>query len=355
MTRRAAIILAGGKARRFQSEQQAWQDKALIELSGKPLLIHAVENVRNLVQEIVISVNDESRKAQYSEVLTKHHVENVRLLVDEKFDQLGGPLVAIFTGLKSVAADYCLTLPCDMPLLQPKVVEYMFNMARGSRVVVPMWPNGRLETLLMVLERKSALEIASTLCRLKLPRSDDIIRGVLDVLFVSTVAEIRALDPELRSFININSREDLARLQPRHVQGSKTENMRLNFGALPIPELQSMRYAAELAKNGEFFKASRIFASCVNHLEPAGLFFWMAISRENEGKTLLEATQQQITPEQEVRQVSRARRALLRAAATYGLEADLHERKGHAFLAERARSDKLWCESLAGDLPNQGK
>lgn len=355
MTRRAAIILAGGKARRFQSEQQTWQDKALIELSGKPLIVHAVENVQNLVEEIVVSVNGESRKTKYSEVLRKHHVENVRLLIDEKFDQLGGPLVAIFTGLKSVKADYCLTLPCDMPLIQPKVIEYMLDLARGSRVVVPIWPNGRLETLLMVLERNSALEVASTLCHLKLPRSDDIVRGALNVLFVSTVAEIKALDPDLRSFVNINSREDLTRLQPRHVQGSVTQNMRLNMGALPLLELQRMREAVALVKNGEFSKASRTFASCANNLETEGLFFWTAISRENEGKTLLKGAQQHITPEREARQVSRARKALLRAAANYGVEAEMYERKRYVFLAERSSSDKLWCESLAGTLPGQGK
>ena len=45
MAKRAALILAGGKARRFQSIDKIWQDKALAELSGKPLLIHAIENV----------------------------------------------------------------------------------------------------------------------------------------------------------------------------------------------------------------------------------------------------------------------------------------------------------------------
>jgi molybdopterin-guanine dinucleotide biosynthesis protein A len=350
MTERAAIILAGGKARRFQSEQQTWQDKALIELSGKPLLVHAVENVQNLVEEIVISVNEESRKAKYSEVLRKYHKENVRLLVDEKCDQLGGPLVAILTGLKSVKADYCLTLPCDMPFVQPAVIEYMLDAARGSRVVVPMWPNGRLETLLMTLERNSALEVAGTLCNLQIPRSDDIVRGALNVLFVSTVAEIRTLDPDLRSFVNINSREDLSRLQPRHVQGPLTQNMRLNLGALPAVELRRLRDASIVSKTGDFSKASRTFASCARKLETERLFFWTAISRENECKTLLKGAKQQMTTEQEVGQVSSARKALLKAADNYGFEAEMYETKGYVFLAERAKSDKMWCESLAGDL-----
>jgi molybdopterin-guanine dinucleotide biosynthesis protein A len=347
MTKRAAIILSGGKAERFQSEQQAWQDKALFELFGKPLLIHAVENVQNLVEEIVISVNDKARETRYSEVLKKHNVKNVRLLIDEKIDQLGGPIVAILTGLKSVKADYCFTLPCDMPLLQPKVMEYMFNIIKNSRVVVPMWPNGRLETLTMVLQRKSALEIASTLCNFKRPRSDDIIRGALNVLFVSTVGEIRALDPELKSFVNINSREDLTELQPRRVQGTITENMQLNLGTLPTLKLQRLRDAASRGKDGKFSEATRIFASCASQLERKNSVFWAAISRENEGKSLLERAQQQTEPELTIDQASGVKKALLKAADNYGLEAEMHEKYRCRFLAERARSDKAWCEAYA--------
>ena len=49
MSKRAAIVLSGGKAERFQSETQVWQDKALLELWGKPLLVHAIESVQNFV------------------------------------------------------------------------------------------------------------------------------------------------------------------------------------------------------------------------------------------------------------------------------------------------------------------
>ena len=48
MTKRAALILAGGKARRFQTKDKDWEDKALAEISGKPLLIHAMENARQV-------------------------------------------------------------------------------------------------------------------------------------------------------------------------------------------------------------------------------------------------------------------------------------------------------------------
>jgi molybdopterin-guanine dinucleotide biosynthesis protein A len=345
MTRRAAIVLAGGKGERFQSHPQTWEDKALVELYGKPLLIHAIENVRDVVDEIAVCVNDEKRKTWYDEILKGQGVANVRLLIDEKIDHLGGPLVAIFTGLKSVEAEYCLTLPSDMPLIQPKVVEYMFCKAKDSQVVVPMWPNGRLETLVMVLEKTSALPIADTLCQLGRPRSDDIIRGAYNVVFVSIVDEISTIDPELKSFVNINSHEDLARLQSRRVQGTLTENLHVNRGTLPTCELKHMQKASRLCRKSKFSEATRIFASCADRLENGKSFFWAALSRENEGKSYHSLAQQQSETELAVEYAAAGRKALLKAAFNYGLEAELHEKCHCVFLSDRARSDKLWCES----------
>ena len=59
MTKRAALILAGGKARRFQRKQEEWQDKALAELFGKPLLVHVAESACGVVDEVVVCINDE--------------------------------------------------------------------------------------------------------------------------------------------------------------------------------------------------------------------------------------------------------------------------------------------------------
>jgi molybdopterin-guanine dinucleotide biosynthesis protein A len=350
MTKRAAVILSGGISERFQNTQETWQDKALVELLGKPLLIHTVENAREVVDEIVICVNNEKRKAQYAEVLAEHSVKNVRLLIDEPCNRLGGPIVGILTGLKATKAEYCFTLPSDMPLLQPKVIDYMFNAAKDVRVVVPMWPNGRLETLTMVLKKPDALEIAKTLCQLRRPRSDDIIRGALNVLLISTVGEIRAFDPELKSFININSQADLARLQPRQAQGPITENLRLNFGDLPMPELRRLQNATVLFNEGKFLEASEVFSSCATQLEAEDSCFWAAISRENEGKSLLSLSKQQSEQEFATKQAFIGKEALLKAAKNYGLEAKIYENADGSFLAERAKSNKLWCESLVNEL-----
>jgi len=346
MAKRAAIILSGGRSKRFQNARETWQDKALVELFGKPLLIHAIKNVQEVVDEVVICVNNEKRKAQYSDVLTKHGLRNSKLLVDEQRNQLGGPIMGILTGLKATQADHCFTLPSDMPLLQPRVIEHMFDQLKDSHVVVPMWPNGRLETLTMVLEKPEALEIAKTLCHLKRPRSDDIIRGALNIFFVSIVSEISAFDPPLKSFTNINSQSDLASLQPRQAQGTFTKSLRLNLGELSMTKLRLLQDASTLFNESNLFEASKVFSSCANQLEKEGSHFWAAISRENEGKSLLKWSKEQNEAELAKEQLFNSKKAFLKAIDNYESESKIYENFHVIFLAERTKSNENWCEAL---------
>src|SRR5665648_128327 len=218
MNSRAAMVLAGGSAKRFQAQHQVWQDKALAELEGKPLIVHAIQNLKNIVDEVVVCVNSEERKAQYSQVMVKYGVDDIKFVVDEKSSPISGPSLAIMSGLQAVSAMFCLTVPCDMPFLKQKVADYMFQVAEGFDVAVPMWPDGALTTLLMILGRNNSTEITQTLCALKKPRADSIPRAASKLLLISPLKEIKKLDPELKSFININSKEDLAKLQSRPIE-----------------------------------------------------------------------------------------------------------------------------------------
>ena len=121
MTKRAAIILAGGKAKRFQTAQDMWLDKALAELHGKPLLVHAIENIQEIVDEIIVIVDEnEPRISQYRNVLKNNSVKKAKIVTDLKIKNQSGPLIAILTGLKFTEADYCITVPCDVPMLNQR-------------------------------------------------------------------------------------------------------------------------------------------------------------------------------------------------------------------------------------------
>jgi molybdenum cofactor guanylyltransferase len=346
MGKRAALILAGGKARRFQTGEE-WQDKALAPLHGKPLLVHAVENVAGVVDEVLVCVNDEERGAKYADVLKSGGHTGVGFVVDEQNSLVKGPNAAIMSGLRLAHADYCLTLPCDMPFLKPKVADYLLNEASDYQVVVPMWPNGRLETLMMALQRKSALQIADCLCHLNRPRSDDFPRGAEKVLFTSPVDAIKNFDPELTSFININSPRDLTHPENRHTHGPVKKNLPLTIGKHAASTLKTLRLGAPTAEKAGFVEAQQLFSVCVRSFEEAESFFWAGVAGESLGETLHRHSKLQHESVVATELDFEGKEAFRVAANDYRLEAEMFDEYNCRLLSERAWADKAWCESWA--------
>ncbi len=334
MSSRAALVLAGGSAKRFQAQHHTWQDKALAELEGKPLLVHAIQNLQDIVDEVVVCVNSKERKAQYSQVIAKYGLDDVKFVVDEKNSPINGPSLAIMSGLKALSAMYCLTVPCDMPFLKQEVADYMFKVAEGFDVAVPMWPDGTLTTLLMILRRNNSTEITQTLCALKKPRADSIPRAASKLLLISPLKEIKKLDQDLKSFININRKEDLAKLQSHRIEeAAETDNLKLNKGDLPVSDLRLLREGKKKLDEGKFLEARNIFASCTDDFETQNIAFWAGVSAEKLGESLLK-----------VPSAAKAREAYFHAAKNYQTEAEMYTIKGCRLLADRALADSLWYQ-----------
>ncbi len=207
------IVLAGGKGKRMG------EDKALVKLIGKPLLLNVLETVMGLGNHeivVVIGKNDESEN--YSAILPSS-ISLLRDPVDGK-----GPLVGILTGMKSIGAEYALVLPCDAPFLNKDVLRYLLHKAGDADAAIPRWPNGDIEPLQAVYRVRSAIPAAES----ALERGEllilDMIKRLDKVAYVKT-EEIRRFDEELLTFFNINSLEDL--------MGAETMLTRLQQSAQP--------------------------------------------------------------------------------------------------------------------------
>ena len=333
-------MLSGGKAYRFQNSQQDWQDKALVLLEDKPLLVHVIKNITDVVDEVIVCVNNDERKTKYLEVLEKHNLR-VKIVVDEK-TVIGGPNVAILSGLKATQTDFCITIPCDMPFVKPKVVDYLFNISEGFDVVIPMWPNGTIETLIMVLQHTIGMEIVQTLCQLKRPRPSDIPRAAPRTLLASPLKTIKTLDPNLKSFININTQEELRKPQTRNTQGPIQQNVELNQEDFQVSDLQLMYNAAKRYQENKFIMTYEKFNLCKKHFEDRNNFFWAALANENKGKTLLKQTQLQkeTKPQTTLEFEFKYKEAFSNAVLNYHKEAKLYEKHFCLRLLERTIADK---------------
>jgi molybdopterin-guanine dinucleotide biosynthesis protein A len=193
---RSALILAGGRGRRL-----GYKEKALIPIKGRTILEYNLDLLERLVDEVIISVRDDEQKC----FLVEYTGE--RTIIADHYTNVG-PLAGILEGLKAADGEYVFITACDMPFLNPEVVEMLFKRAKGHDAAIPVWDNEMLEPLHavyrngpMAIETEKAIKNGDKIALAP-------VFNLKDVVLVD-MEDVRVIDPGLRTFININTQEDM--------------------------------------------------------------------------------------------------------------------------------------------------
>jgi molybdopterin-guanine dinucleotide biosynthesis protein A len=183
----SAAIMAGGKSKRMG------QDKAWIELDGEPLIKRVANVLAQIADEVIVIAND-----------PRYESLGLRVVRD-RYPQ-GGALGGIATGVGAAAHDTVLVAACDMPFLSADVWRVIVGHAGEADVVIPRI-GGEFETLHALYAKACVPHIVRALAenRLRVISFFDQVR-VLPI----DEPELRAADPTLRSFTNVNTPEELA-------------------------------------------------------------------------------------------------------------------------------------------------
>lgn len=197
---RSAIVLAGGRGRRM-----GMVEKALLEFERKTILERLLENLFRVVDEVILSVRDNSQKEKLFPVLDKFPDREIRFCFDSLED--AGPLEGIRAGLLESRSENSFVCAGDMPFVNPEIVDLLFEKASGHDAAIPRWEERMFEPLHAVYSKKMLPEIEKAFERGKHSVLAPVFQ-MQDVVFVE-VSEIREFDPELRTFVNINTVEDL--------------------------------------------------------------------------------------------------------------------------------------------------
>jgi len=193
-----ALILAGGKSKRIGTS------KAFIDLNGKPLLLYVVDKAQEIAGEIVVAVERDSDPSSYVRILPPSV-----LVVNDSMVNVG-PLAGILAGMRTLSTEYGVVLPCDVPFVNVNVLRLLFERASGAEAAIPKWPNGYIEPLQAVYRVESALRATRSALEAGKQRVNEIIRRLKDVVYVD-VEEIKRIDPDLLTFFNVNSYDDVTR------------------------------------------------------------------------------------------------------------------------------------------------
>lgn len=195
------IILAGGQSSRMG------HDKALLPLSGTQstttFLTHLTTLLTSTCQEVILVARDTEQAASYTAQLSGE----VRIVTDRIPDI--GPLMGLYSGLAAIHTAYAFVIAVDMPLLQPELLEYLLTQCIDDTITIPII--GDKPQVLLAIYPLSILPVIEE--RLAEGRRDP--RSLLQTapsIHQIDEAQLRSIDPQLRSFALINTPEEFSAL-----------------------------------------------------------------------------------------------------------------------------------------------
>lgn len=139
---RTAVVLAGGRGSRIGSV-----DKALIEIEGKAIINRLLDSLFLVVDEVIISVRDSIQKEKFMPALEKLPGHEIRFCFDTLED--AGPLEGIRAGLHESKSEYSFVCAGDMPFINFKVVNLLFEKATGHDAALPRWEKRNLNLFML--------------------------------------------------------------------------------------------------------------------------------------------------------------------------------------------------------------
>lgn len=177
-------------------------DKCTVLFHGKPLIYWSYIAMRDIADELIISVSMDSSPPPFNNVLG----EDIKIVKDEKSDL--GPISGLLASFKKAEGEYVAVAPCDTPFVKTELYQRLFELAKKSDGAVPE-VKGYWEPLHGVYRRKALIKAIKSAFAEGKTRPKDTYRYLKLTKLEET--KIKSFDPELRSFVNINSLQDLAK------------------------------------------------------------------------------------------------------------------------------------------------
>ncbi len=184
----SGIVLAGGKSSRIG------RDKGSLMVGEISLAERSLSKMNDLFDEVIYVTNDQA----------PHPATPPFKIASDEIPHLG-PLGGILAGLKNMKNKRAFIVAYDMPFVSPELVRYLIQIDEEADVVVPEI-DGKLEPLHAVYGDQCVDLISA-----QLSNHDSKIINFYDKANAIHVSEeqIKKIDPDLRSFFNINTWDDI--------------------------------------------------------------------------------------------------------------------------------------------------
>ena len=176
------------------------RDKCALEVGGRTLIQRAADALDEVAGEIIVVHAPDQAPPEV------HSQAPLRLFADPFED--AGPLVAIAAGLEAASAPVAIAVGCDAPQLQPALLRLLAEWAEAGRPLVAPLHEG-VPQWSCAAWRRDALPVL----RERIASGDRAVAAAADALEGVALLPLEAyahLDPAGRSFLNVNTPEQLA-------------------------------------------------------------------------------------------------------------------------------------------------
>lgn len=139
------FVLAGGASRRMG------RDKALLDFAGGTMIASVAKSIAPFAASVTIIGPPE-----------RYRQTGLPVVADRRPGC--GPLAGIETAFAESASDWILIAACDMPLIEPEVLESLWRSVRDdAQAVWPRTPDGRVHPLCALYHRRAAARVTAAL------------------------------------------------------------------------------------------------------------------------------------------------------------------------------------------------
>jgi molybdopterin-guanine dinucleotide biosynthesis protein A len=202
----SCVILVGGESRRIGT------DKARVELKGKKLFSHVFEKLAPLFNDIMIGAHD-----QEYPIDALGDIKGARFITDQGFaSDERGPALGLCSALDAALNPWVFTVACDHPLIVPALIEYMATLKDNFDCVVPI-TGGKLQPLFALYNKNCLAPLGERIKNAETKKGRSLYGFLketkgLRVKYI-TEDEAKNIDPDLTSFIDIDTQEELLKIE----------------------------------------------------------------------------------------------------------------------------------------------
>lgn len=190
-----AVILAGGESKRLNG-----RNKALLKIGGRRIMDRLLSVLEPYFREIILVTNDPLGYLDWDVMVVTDH-----------FDKRCS-LTGIHAGLFAASHPHALVTACDMPFVQPPMIELLLGAHEPHLdVIIPRTALG-FEPLMAIYSKRCLNPMEAALMNREYQ-----VQRIFKKVRKHEIEEpeLRRADAELISFCNLNTEADLAEAERR--------------------------------------------------------------------------------------------------------------------------------------------